>query len=132
MRFGLACAIACVTHQRLLMNSAHDECWLQMKFSTNVILNREAVQIDALENADAVENTDAVKSYVTVKKGGSAATRETGKREKKMTSKGILYLLDILQKTWKSKLTQVNKVKQKVDMLLSLKITTETLSKKIF
>lgn len=103
---------------------------LDLAANANVTLNRKAVKIDAIENADAVENiaVDAVKNDATVGNDGSTATSETGKREKKMTTKGMLYLLDILQKTRKSKLTQVNKIKQKVHKMLSLKITTETLS----
>lgn len=75
---------------------------------------------------DVFENVNAVKNYATIENDSNDATSEMGKRKRKMATKGIMHLLDILQKTRKSKLTQVNKIKQKVDKLLSLKITTET------
>lgn len=47
-----------------------------------------------------------------------------GKRERKMTTKGIMYMTDILQKTQKSKLKQIKEIEQKVEKLMSLEIAT--------
>lgn len=98
----------------------HFWTWPEMNFNAKVILNWKAVKMDVFENVNAVKN------YATIENDSNDATSEMGKRKRKMATKGIMHLLDILQKTWKSKLTQANKIKQKVDKLLSLKITTET------
>lgn len=46
------------------------------------------------------------------------------KRERKMTTKGIMYMTDMLQKTQKSKLKQIKEIEQKVEKLMSLEIAT--------
>ncbi len=48
------------------------------------------------------------------------------KRVRKMTAKGVALLFENLQRSRKQKLNQVNKIKQKVNDIISLKITSET------
>ncbi len=48
------------------------------------------------------------------------------KKERKITAKGVALLFENLQRSSKLKLNQVNKIKQKVNDIIYLKITSET------
>lgn len=57
-----------------------------------------------------------------------AVENESQKRVRKLTAKGVALLFENLQKTRKQKLNQVNKLKQKVNDLISVKLFSEIIS----
>ncbi len=57
---------------------------------------------------------------------GAVDENMSQKRERKMTAKGVALLFENLQRSRKQKLNQVNKIKQKVNDIIYLKITSET------
>ncbi len=57
---------------------------------------------------------------------GAVDENMSQKRERKMTAKGVALLFENLQRSRKQKLNQVNNIKQKVNDIIYLKITSET------
>ncbi len=85
-------------------------------------MNGDELQI-AKDDANVFEN----KSMVDIAVESNDAV-ETEKRARKMTEKGVSLSIENLQRQRKSKFTQVNKVKKRVNDLLSGKLTKGTVS----
>ena len=83
----------------------------------NVILEERVAKSDV-----ATANSDVAKLEER------AVKSDVAKRERKLTAKGVSFLIENLQKNRKLTLNQASKIKLQIDDLLSVKITTDSLS----